>query len=330
MVTFRPSAFAVRCIPCRGKDGILVAEVPCGVQHASSARTSPRRVVWPDPISRLVMLCPNFDLKAVAQGQSGDGIKLCFLSPEYIMFWGLVRTCWSFCLCSSPCLTQWQVRTKHNESLINNMAPSNKNLRDNDQDSDTVADNKHFCNTSNNWPRFLVVESSSDNLPLSKLSPFAVQKWFQAVAGPLKALKGWGMDRSWWNALGNHRWWVFSRLLDSLIDQYVFPSTKQCGIIRCCELSGVMEMEIKTELQEQGVVEVHRVRMKRDTEKVPTNTLFLTFNTPELLKEIMVSCLKLKVALFVLDLMGCFNCNKFGHMSQHCKVATKLSVVRKR
>ena len=31
--------------PVSGEDGILVAEVPRGVQHASSAQTSPRRVV---------------------------------------------------------------------------------------------------------------------------------------------------------------------------------------------------------------------------------------------------------------------------------------------
>ena len=31
--------------PVSGEDGILVAEVPRGVQHASSARTSPRRAV---------------------------------------------------------------------------------------------------------------------------------------------------------------------------------------------------------------------------------------------------------------------------------------------
>ena len=85
------------------------------------------------------------------------------------------------------------------------------------------------------------------------------------------------------------------------------------------------EMAIKTELQEQGVVEVYRMTVKRDTEKVPTNALFLTFNTPDLPKEIPFSYLKVKVALFVF-----FNCNKFGHMSQRCKVATKLSVVRKR
>ena len=72
------------------------------------------------------------------------------------------------------------------------------------------------------------------------------------------------------------------------------------GVIRCHELSGMTEMEIRTELQEQGVVEVHKVTVKKDAEKVPTNTLFLTFNTPDLPKEITVGYLKVKVALFCL------------------------------
>ena len=71
------------------------------------------------------------------------------------------------------------------------MAPTNKikRLRNNDQDSDSDSDNERSYNSDNNWPRFLVVESSSDDLPLSKLSPFAVQKGFQAVAGTLKSIK---------------------------------------------------------------------------------------------------------------------------------------------
>ena len=95
------------------------------------------------------------------------------------------------------------------------------------------------------------------------------------------------------------------------------------GVIRCRELSGMSEKEIKTELQEQGVVEVHKVTVKRDTEKVPTGTLFLTFSTPEMPKDITVGYLKVKVALFVPNPMRCFDCNKFGHTSQRCKVAAK-------
>ena len=56
---------------------------------------------------------------------------------------------------------------------------------------------------------------------------------------------------------------------------------------------------------------------------IPTNTLFLTFGSPELPKEITVGYLKVKVALFVPNQMRCFNCNKFGHTSQRRKVAAK-------
>ena len=63
--------------------------------------------------------------------------------------------------------------------------------------------------------------------------------------------------------------------------------------------------------------------VKKDTEKIPTSTLFLTFSTRDLPKEITVGYLEVKVALFVPNPMRCFNCNKFGHMSQRCKVAAK-------
>ena len=65
--------------------------------------------------------------------------------------------------------------------------------------------------------------------------------------------------------------------------------------------------------------------VKTEAEVVPTNTLFLTFklNTSELLKAIMAGYLKVKVTMFVSNPMQCYNCNKFGHTSQCCKVAAK-------
>ena len=57
-----------------------------------------------------------------------------------------------------------------------------------DDDSDSDTDNERFL-TKDNWPRFIVVQSASEEQPLSKLSPFAVQKGFQAIAGTLKSTK---------------------------------------------------------------------------------------------------------------------------------------------
>ena len=46
-----------------------------------------------------------------------------------------------------------------------------------------------FFLTKDNWPKFIVVKSASEERPLSKLSPFAVQKGFQAIAGTLESTK---------------------------------------------------------------------------------------------------------------------------------------------
>ena len=209
------------------------------------------------------------------------------------------------------------------------MATSNKNkrLRDNDQDSDTDSDSERFCNTSNNWPRFLVVESSSDDLPLSKLSPFAVRKGFQAVAGTLKNIERL-RDGSFLVECARKSQAMGLLKTTRFVDRPIRVSIQKAlnssrGVICCRELSGMTKTEIKTELQKQGVVEVRRVAVKKDAEKIPTNTLFLTFNTPEMPKEITVGYLKVKVALFVPNPMRCFNCNKFGHTSQRCKFAAK-------
>ena len=91
----------------------------------------------------------------------------------------------------------------------------------------------------------------------------------------------------------------------------------------CRHLADMLEVEIRDELKDQGVVGVNRVTLKKEGKVIPTNTLYLTFNSLELLKEIMVSYLKVKVTLFVRNPMRCFNCNKSGDMSQHCKVAAK-------
>ena len=57
-----------------------------------------------------------------------------------------------------------------------------------DDDLDSDFENELFL-TNDDWPRFIVLSSASEEKPLRKLSPFAVQKGFQAIAGTLKSIK---------------------------------------------------------------------------------------------------------------------------------------------
>ena len=83
------------------------------------------------------------------------------------------------------------------------------------------------------------------------------------------------------------------------------------------------EIEIGDELKTQGVVEVHRVTVKKEGKVIPYNTPFLTFNRSDIPNEIVAGYLKVKGDLFVPNPLKCFNCNKFGHTSQRCGTTAK-------
>ena len=210
------------------------------------------------------------------------------------------------------------------------MAPTNKKRwRNNDQDSDSDSENKRSYNSYNNWLRFLVVESSSDDLPLSKLSPFAVQKGFQAVAGTLESIKrlrdGFFLVECGKRAQAQNLLRT-NRFIDRPVRVSIHKTLNSSrGVIRCQNLADMTEVEIRDELKDQGVAGVNRVTLKKEGKVIPTNILFLTFGSPELPKEITAGYLKVKVASFVLNPMRCFNCNKFGHTSQCCKVSAKCT-----
>ena len=64
--------------------------------------------------------------------------------------------------------------------------------------------------------------------------------------------------------------------------------TSSRGVIRCHELSLLSEVEIRDELKSQGVVEIHRITAKKEGKVIPTKTLFLTFNRPDMPKQLKV------------------------------------------
>ena len=133
-----------------------------------------------------------------------------------------------------------------------------------------------LMNSETNWARFLIVDSANEDLPLQKLSPFAIQKGFQAIAGTLKNIKRLrdgsflvecGKMAQAQNLLQTNR---FNNRPVKVSIHKTLNSSR--GVIRCRDLADMSEVEIRDELRDQGVVGV-----KKEGEVIPTNTLFMTF-----------------------------------------------------
>ena len=205
------------------------------------------------------------------------------------------------------------------------MDPKNKKRRADRTFYDSDSDYETRTMTMN-WPRFLLVKSGDESLPVTKLSPFAIDKGFQAlISGRLRSIK----------RLRNGTFLVecdtkkqsdlllkSQKLVDRPMIVSIHPTLNSSrGVIRCPELAGMSETDIRDELSEQGVILVKRIRRKEDGQDKDTNALFLTFCNANLPKDIRIGYLRVKVDPFIPNPLRCFKCQKYGHGAQRCSSA---------
>jgi hypothetical protein len=93
------------------------------------------------------------------------------------------------------------------------------------------------------------------------------------------------------------------------------------GIIRDRRLFCCSEDEIKSELAEQGVTHVKRIKINKGGEYKPSNSLILTFGTPQLPKTLKIFYQVIAVTPFIPNPLRCFYCQRFGHHENKCKNA---------
>ena len=201
------------------------------------------------------------------------------------------------------------------------MAYNNPNKRkhgDRDTDSETEQDRT--------WPRFLVIEGTDSNIPLKKLSPFAIAKGIKGIAWEPKSIQN-----------------VFNGLLvevakkahsDSLLEATKIANVPikvtahrslntRKGVIRCRELAGMDEEDIRHELADQNVVNVKRIFIDRGTRA--TNTYILTFGTAHLPTSIKAGYMNIKVNAYIPNPLRCFKCQRYGHGSNRCNREERCS-----
>jgi len=173
------------------------------------------------------------------------------------------------------------------------------------------------------WPRFLVLEPSECGSNFSNISPFAIAKAIQGLIGEAKNVN---KQRN-----GNILIEVTShRQSDTLlkctmllevpikVSSHRTLNTKK-AIIRSRDLRECSEDEILTELTSQGVVEVKRMKSRREGILSDTNTLVLVFATQTLPPSIKAGYLKIPVEAFIPNPLRCYKCQQFGHHKDQCK-----------
>ena len=166
-------------------------------------------------------------------------------------------------------------RKKSNQS---SPSSSDAEYSDNEQDNHIVPQN---------FPRFIIIESTEQNASITSLSPFVIQKVLQGIAGEPKSIKK--LTRSNQLLIEVSRKAHAENLLRTQkfhdLKVRVFPHSSlnsPRGVIRCPDLRGCSEQETLEEMKTQGVTAVKRFRVRKDGQLKDTNTFVFTFNTPVL------------------------------------------------
>ena len=174
------------------------------------------------------------------------------------------------------------------------------------------------------FPRFLIIESTKADQPLTNLSPFVIEKVLVSLAGSPKSVKKLNSGSlliEVENAKHAENLLKLTRFFD--IPAKCYPHTSlntSRGIIRCPDLAGVSEEEIVLNLAEQNVTAARRITIFRDNVKRNTNTIVLTFNTSILPRVLKVGYLKVPVEMYIPNPLQCYACFKYGHHEKKCRL----------
>lgn len=193
-----------------------------------------------------------------------------------------------------------------------------------DHDSDDASDLAFiYPPKTRNWPKFILMETATPDMPLTKLSPFAIQKGISGIAGTVKDVKKLHSGQILVECSKKSHADNLLRC-DSLggvpVRTFPHPHLNSCkGVIRTRDLHDMEEDEIVTELKDQGVTHVKRITLKRDDKIIKTGTYILTFNLHDQPDRILIGYLSVRVDTYIPNPLRCFTCQKFGHGSASCK-----------
>ena len=171
--------------------------------------------------------------------------------------------------------------------------------------------------STDNWPRFLIIEPISEGA-LNSLSPFAIHKAPQGLAGELKSVKRIKNGSLLVESIKQHhsKCLLKSKIMCNIpikVNAHTSLNSSK-GVIRSRDLEGVSEDEMLENLSSQGVSAVKRIHIRRNNELVQTNTFILTFCKP-----LKAGYLNIPIVPFIPNPLRCFKCHRYGHGENACR-----------
>ena len=136
------------------------------------------------------------------------------------------------------------------------------------------------------WSSFLMMVGTNQTNPLSRVSPFALQKGIEGIAGIPRSVKRLFngsvlievSKRSHADNLLKA-----SEIARCPISVYPHQSLNiSKGVVQCRDLSSTPEAEILSEMANIGVISVHKIKIRKNNELINSGTVILTFNNPRL------------------------------------------------
>ena len=199
--------------------------------------------------------------------------------------------------------------------------PPKRNKRGHETDSEI--ENR---DSAPSWPRFLIMEGTAIDTPLKSLSPFAISKGIQGIAGEPKNVKSISQGLLIEVAKKSHsdnllKCKEIANVPVKVTAHRTLNSRK--GVVRCRELANMDEEDIRRELGSQKVSHVKRISI--DKGRKPTNTYIMTFERVELPLSIKVGYLNVKVTEYIPSPLRCFKCQRYGHGSSRCNREERCS-----
>ena len=178
---------------------------------------------------------------------------------------------------------------------------------------------------SKNWARYWVVEDKDEKQKpsLYDVNAFIIRKVVDDIAGEgvaVERLASGSLVLCCTTPIQAYR-------LQSVTTFYKVPvkcsvhrsKNTSKGIIRTWEATRMSNEYIQAALAEQGVIAAKKFRRKVDGEFKDTNTVLLTFDTPQPPTHIKFGYVRVKVDQFIPNPLRCFKCQDYGHGASRCK-----------